>query len=96
VGNALKFTPAGGSIRVGAVAREHEVVFLVSDTGPGIAPHLLGSLFQPFWQARPDDLRGLGLGLSIAREVIAAHGGRIWAESQLGIGSTFFFSLPLA
>ncbi len=96
VGNAIKFTPPGGRITIGGSVEEDEVIFRVSDTGTGIAPGLLPKLFERFWQARTDDRRGVGLGLSIAREVVEAHGGRIWAESRPGAGSTFFFSLPRA
>jgi PAS domain S-box-containing protein len=96
IGNAIKFTPAGGRITVAAKAEEREVVFRVSDTGVGIPPEMLPRLFDRFWQARSGDRRGVGLGLSIAREIVEAHGGRIWAESLPGGGSTFFFSMPSA
>jgi signal transduction histidine kinase len=69
-------------------------VFSVADSGPGIAPEDLGRLFEKFWQRRRADTRGVGLGLAIARGIVEAHGGRIWAESTLGNGSTFYFSLP--
>uniref|UniRef100_UPI00398A23EB sensor histidine kinase n=1 Tax=Mycetocola sp. TaxID=1871042 RepID=UPI00398A23EB len=95
VGNALKFTPAGGSVRVGAGAEGESVRFWVSDTGKGIDPEHLPHLFERFWQARRGDRQGLGLGLSIAKAIVDAHGGRIWAESTPGTGSTFFFTLPI-
>ncbi|MCC7416768.1 MAG: PAS domain-containing protein [Acidobacteria bacterium] len=94
IANAIKFTPAGGRIGLGAETRGHEVVFRVSDTGAGIAGDLLPHIFDRFWQARAGDRRGIGLGLAIAKEVVDAHGGRIWAESQPDAGSTFFFTLP--
>jgi signal transduction histidine kinase len=92
--NAIKFTPAGGRIalRVGPVGQE--VCFSVTDTGAGIASHQLEAVFERFWQARGEDRRGLGLGLFISKGIVEAHGGRIWAESQLGKGSTFSFTLP--
>jgi len=94
VGNALKFTPAGGTVRVGVEAGE-AVRFWVSDTGRGIDPEHLPHLFERFWQARRGDRQGLGLGLSIAKAIVDAHGGRIWAESTPGAGSTFSFTLPI-
>jgi PAS domain S-box-containing protein len=95
VGNALKFTPAGGAVRVGAEGAGEAVRFWVSDTGRGIDPEHLPRLFERFWQARRGDRQGLGLGLSIAKAIVDAHGGRIWAESTPGAGSTFSFTLPI-
>jgi signal transduction histidine kinase len=69
-------------------------LFSVADSGAGIAQEDLGRLFEKFWQRRRSDRRGVGLGLAIARGIVSAHGGRIWAESQVGIGSTFHFTLP--
>jgi signal transduction histidine kinase len=94
VGNALKFTPAGGAIGVGAAARDHEVLFWVSDTGAGIDADDVPHLFDRFWQGRKGDRRGLGLGLVIVKGLVEAHGGRIWAESAKGRGTTFFFTIP--
>jgi signal transduction histidine kinase/CheY-like chemotaxis protein len=94
VGNAIKFTPAGGTITIGARAHNAELVLWVKDTGPGIAPELIPHMFDRFWQAAKGDRRGAGLGLTICRAIVDAHGGRIWVESQLGAGSTVFFSLP--
>jgi signal transduction histidine kinase len=96
VGNAVKFTPGGGSVTLGCAAGEGEVRFSVADTGPGIPPEQVPHIFGAFWQARHADRRGLGLGLSIARGLVEAHGGRIWVESEPGRGSTFVFTLPLA
>jgi signal transduction histidine kinase len=93
VANALKVTPRGGVIAIGAEACAADTVFFVRDTGPGIAPTDLPNLFERFWRAKNAPYRGAGLGLSIARGIVDAHGGRIWAESQLGAGSTFYFSL---
>jgi signal transduction histidine kinase len=96
VGNALKFTPEGGEVTFGAVRNERDVVFDVSDTGPGIPPEQVEHLFDQFWQARKNDKRGVGLGLTIARGIVEAHGGRIWCNSVVGAGSTFSFTLPAA
>jgi signal transduction histidine kinase len=96
VENALKYVPAGGSIRVSLEATEREVEVSVADTGPGIAPELLARVFDRFYQVNADGRRtgGMGLGLYISREIISALGGSIWAESQVGVGSTFRFRLP--
>jgi signal transduction histidine kinase len=95
VGNAVKFTPEGGSVTLGCRGEGGEVLFAVADTGPGIAPDQLPHIFGAFWQARHADRRGLGLGLSIARGLVEAHGGRIWVESAEGSGTTFLFTLPV-
>ncbi|HWK90042.1 MAG TPA: hybrid sensor histidine kinase/response regulator [Longimicrobium sp.] len=94
VGNALKFTPEGGSVALSAEWRAGEVVIAVADTGPGISAEQLPHVFGRFWQADSADRRGLGLGLAIARGIVEGHGGRIWVESELGTGSTFRFTLP--
>jgi signal transduction histidine kinase len=94
VGNALKFVPPGGQVRVELTSRDAMVVFAVADTGPGIPADALEHLFDRFWQARRSDRRGVGLGLAIAKGIVEAHGGRIWVESRLGKGTTFFVSLP--
>jgi PAS domain S-box-containing protein len=96
LGNALKFTPPGGRVTLGARAEGPVVRFWVSDTGPGISPEALEHLFDRFWQVRHGDRRGAGLGLSIAKGLIEAHGGRIWVESEPGRGSTFSFVVPVA
>lgn len=96
VGNALKFTPPGGEISLGARVEGEDVCFFVRDTGPGIPREALAHLFDRFWQADQRDRRGAGLGLSIVKGLVEAHGGRIWVESELGRGSTFFFTLPIA
>jgi signal transduction histidine kinase len=94
VGNAIKFTPEGGTITIGAALHGQDVHFSVSDTGPGIPPELLPHVFDRYWQARDGDRRGAGLGLAIARGIVEAHGGRIWAESGERGGARFFFSIP--
>ncbi|HEY5414184.1 MAG TPA: PAS domain S-box protein [Gemmatimonadaceae bacterium] len=96
IGNAIKFTKAGGWITVGAASNEQEVVFWVADSGGGIAPGDIPHVFDRFWQATRGDRRGAGLGLPITKGIVEAHGGRIWVESTLGRGSTFFFSIPRA
>jgi PAS domain S-box-containing protein len=96
ISNAIKFTPSGGDIVLGAEPKAGEVLFRVMDTGSGIAPEHIPRLFDPFWQATKTDRRGAGLGLSIVKGLIEAHDGRIWVESQIGKGSTFYFTVPLA
>jgi len=95
IGNAIKFTEAGGHITVSAEPREMDVLFSVSDTGCGIGPESLTHVFDPFWQAVPRAGRlGAGLGLAITKGIVEAHDGRIWVESVAGQGSTFFFTIP--
>jgi signal transduction histidine kinase len=93
VGNALKFTAAGGCVTLSARPSQLEVVFSVADNGPGIPQEHQAHLFDSFWQARNGDRRGVGLGLSITRELVTAFGGRLWVESSVGAGSTFSFAL---
>lgn len=94
ISNALKFTDAGGRISVDVEPLGNELRFAVSDTGKGIAPEKTQAIFQRYWQVDPNERRGLGLGLFISRSIVDAHGGRIWVESTVGQGSTFFFTLP--
>jgi signal transduction histidine kinase len=94
LGNAVKFTPSGGRI-VAEVSRLDEFLcFAVSDTGPGIAPEQLPHVFERYWQKIEDRRRGTGLGLYIAKAIVESHRGRIWVESQVGRGTTFFFTIP--
>jgi signal transduction histidine kinase len=95
--NAIKFVPGGGTITVSATYHVSHVVLRVTDTGPGIAPDALPHIFESYYQARarhPRRNTGIGLGLFISHEIIAALGGAIWAESELGTGTTFSISLP--
>jgi signal transduction histidine kinase len=98
LGNAVKFTPAGGNIHVEATGSPNHVAVQVRDTGTGIPPALIGNLFLPFSQAREPaqaNVPGTGLGLYISRGIIEAHGGTIWCRSDgPGKGATFSFSLP--
>lgn len=96
IGNAIKFTPRDGRIVVQAERAGDSVVFSVQDSGPGISPDLLPHVFDRYSQAKATANLGVGLGLAIAKGFVEAHGGRIWVESQLGAGSTFFFSIPVA
>ena len=94
VRNAIQFTPAGGNITFSLVAQPRGCRVSVTDTGTGISPTDLPHVFERFHQAPNSDRRGLGLGLYISKAIIDAHGGRIWAESELGHGSTFSFTVP--
>jgi len=96
VGNAVKFTPRDGHVTVCAEPIDGGVRFAVIDTGPGIPPDQVPHIFGQFWQAMPSDRRGIGLGLAIAKGIVEAHGGMIWVESTVGLGCTFYFTLPSA
>lgn len=98
VGNAVKFTPAGGTITLRTTRTATELLTEVSDTGPGIAPEDLNRLFRRFGQLDMSSTRpqgGTGLGLSISKALVESHGGRIGVRSEPGKGSTFWFTLPL-
>ncbi len=94
LGNAVKFTAPGGQITVGAANREGDVLFWVRDSGRGIAADNLPHVFDRFWQAADHGRSGAGLGLSITKGIVEAHGGHIWVESVPGQGSTFLFAIP--
>lgn len=95
VGNGIRFTGEGGRITIEAEDTDDEVRFSVSDTGGGIPEEELEQVFDPFWQAEGERRGPAGLGLSIAKRIVEAHGGRIWAESEVDVGSRFCFTLPV-
>jgi signal transduction histidine kinase len=94
LGNAMKFTPRDGTVGLVVERRGAEIEFVLRDNGPGIHPDMLPHVFKRFWQVDLGMRRGLGLGLYICEQIVNAHGGRIWAESELGNGTTFRFTLP--
>jgi two-component system phosphate regulon sensor histidine kinase PhoR len=97
--NALKYAPSGKRIRAGARLLASEVQFTIQDFGPGIGSEHLDRIFERFYRvdkARSRESGGTGLGLAIVKHIVQAHGGRIWAESELGKGASFHFTLPLA
>jgi signal transduction histidine kinase len=96
--NAVKFTPDGGKVGIEAATVGDEVQVTVRDTGIGIAAENLARIFRPFEQIQDRYTRqfeGTGLGLALTRQLVELHGGRIWAESEVGVGSRFTFTLPL-
>ncbi len=95
IANAIKFTPAGGTIRVDYEQSGDEARVSVVDTGQGVAPELIEAIFERFRQAATTERRGLGLGLYISRCLIEAQGGKIWAQSTEGQGTTVTFTLPV-
>ena len=95
VSNAIKFTQPGGRVTIAASSAEGEILFSVSDTGDGIDAEDLPHIFDRFWQAhKRERRRGTGLGLAIVKGIVEAHAGRVWAISQPGRGSTFYFTIP--
>ncbi|MDQ1238516.1 MAG: two-component system, NtrC family, sensor histidine kinase KinB [Thermodesulfobacteriota bacterium] len=95
--NGLRFTPAGGSITIRAQVTSESVLFSVEDTGVGIPTELMNNVFDLFYRAPGQDQNsGAGLGLSIVKEIVQAHGGEVGVESELGRGSSFYFTLPQA
>jgi two-component system sensor histidine kinase GlrK len=97
IGNAIKFTPERGQIIVSAYHESRGIVLTVKDTGPGIHPENLHAIFEKFHQPpvkTSEWMKGTGLGLAIVKNIVVAHGGEVWAESELGQGSTFFVLLP--
>ncbi|HEY6100593.1 MAG TPA: ATP-binding protein, partial [Anaeromyxobacter sp.] len=96
VGNAVKFSPRGARVELGARSEGPSAVFWVRDEAAGIPPEDAAHIFERYWGARRAGERGVGLGLSIAKGLVEAHGGRIWFDTRLGEGTTFSFTLPLA
>jgi PAS domain S-box-containing protein len=96
VGNAVKFSDPGGSVQVKASVRNKELLFQVVDNGIGIKDEAMKHLFERFYRVEGEKVKGgTGLGLYISKQIIEAHNGKIWAQSTLGKGSTFSFTLPL-
>ena len=96
LGNAIKFGEAGDSVTLRAEVRDRDVVVGVSDTGPGIPADALHDIFDPYRTVAGQSQAGTGLGLYISRGIVERHGARLWVESDVGIGTTFYFTLPLA
>jgi signal transduction histidine kinase len=94
VGNAIKFTPVGGQIKVGCSHTEQNLRLTVTDTGPGIAADKINHVFDRFWQDGQTANLGTGLGLAIAKGIVEAHGGKIEVESEPGHGCRFSVILP--
>jgi signal transduction histidine kinase len=95
IGNAMKFTPAGGCITTRTELHDGVAMFSVTDTGAGIPADSQARVFERHFQAEHEAHKGSGLGLYIARGIVEAHGGRIWVDSKIGSGTTFWFTLPL-
>jgi two-component system sensor histidine kinase KdpD len=93
--NALKYAPPSTAIELSATVSDHELVFEVADRGPGIPPGDEKRIFDKFYRAGPAREGGVGLGLTISRGIIEAHGGRIWVEKRPGGGALFRFTLPI-
>ena len=96
--NAIKFTEEGGKIQVRLRRKGAEVIVEVEDDGPGITEEEQKRIFEPYYQVEPDrqHFTGLGLGLTVSKQLVELHGGRIWVHSGLSKSSTFAFSLPIA
>lgn len=94
IGNAIKFTPRQGNIGISAMSNGEEIVFSVRDSGEGIAPEQLPHVFDRYWTQAENNPTGSGLGLYITQGIVQAHGGKIVAESEVGRGSEFRFTVP--
>jgi signal transduction histidine kinase len=96
--NAVKYSPKGSKIRICTRSNANEITFGVTDHGPGIPAHSLPKVFEPFERIEESHItpvKGAGLGLLVCKRLVEVHGGKIWAKSKKGQGSTFYFSLPL-
>jgi two-component system sensor histidine kinase KdpD len=98
IGNAVKYSPPGSPIEIAAVARDGMITVTVSDNGPGVPPNEIEAIFERYYRGArvQHSVAGTGMGLSIARDIVSAHGGRIWAENKPGNGAQFSFTLPIA
>ena len=94
--NAMKATPAGGTVSLSVQRRGGDIELAVKDTGTGIAAQMLPRVFDRFWQGGGEAGAGLGLGLYLCEKIVVAHGGRIWVASEPGNGTTFWFTLPIS
>lgn len=94
--NAVKFTPDRGTILIKTVAKDNEVMVSVCDTGPGIPPEKMNTIFERYEQLKSKNRSGLGLGLYISKTLIEAHGGKIWVESKVGEGTQLNFTIPIS
>jgi signal transduction histidine kinase len=98
IDNAVKFSPGGGDIQAAVRRLDREVEISVRDAGVGIPREKQGRVFERYYRAHAgthEDYGGMGVGLDMSREIVARHGGRMWFESEPGVGSTFSFTLPL-
>ena len=96
LGNAVKYTGSGDTITVSARIEGRDVIVTIADTGPGIGDDELPHIFDPYWTVSRHGKKGTGLGLFITKGIVEAHGGRIWATSAIGVGTTFHVALPIA
>jgi signal transduction histidine kinase len=94
--NAFKFTPDGGQVLIIANRKGNHILHEIRDTGIGIPGDKLNKIFEEFYQVDGGKHGGTGLGLAITKRLVEEHGGKIWVESQLGKGSTFYFTLPFS
>ncbi|MBK8620136.1 MAG: response regulator [Anaerolineales bacterium] len=96
VGNAIKYTPAEGSVHVKMSMQDHQIILKIEDTGPGIPPEEQSRVFEKFFRATnaPEQVEGSGLGLAIVKSIVESHQGRVWVESIVGKGSSFIVILP--
>jgi signal transduction histidine kinase len=96
IGNAIKYSPKNGSVKVDMTMQENQVILRVTDSGPGIPSEEQNRIFEKFFRAsnRPQNVEGSGLGLAIVKSIVESHQGRVWVESKVGVGSTFIVLLP--